>query len=519
MIGSLTVLLSALLLSLWYTWRRRRFSLFERLGIPGPTPSFILGNIYEIKKKGAARAFSDWIEQYGNIVGFFNGAAPFLLVKDVELLKKVLIEDFHVFQDRGSVLSVLPAPVHPDALLFTAPGSRFKSLRRTVGPAFTASKLSQAYRVFQTSSDTMADSIAKISSSGRPVNVMLMMRRYALEATMKAGFGIDMGVLTAPTGGPLDLLTEAAVCLLQSLGLDGIALVANCVPELQWLWLWLVTMTGWLSDSFVVMLQAFMKPIVEQRRHNISGKQADLLQLLLDKEDVGGSNKRQGDLRLSPREVLINACVYLFAGLDGTAHAIAAALYLLAQHPDIQKRLREHVRATSGTTGNLSFDAIGQLKYLDMVLKESMRVYYQNVSFITRRAVVDYEYNGIRIPKGVSVLAATSCMNQDPEIWSNPSLFDPERFNEDNRNNIHPACFLPFGNGPRACVGRPFAFLNVKVALATLVSMFTIHVDEERHKEPIKLQSGFLTTRLPNSMWLKFENIFGDQELKAEKPT
>ncbi|XP_077554157.1 cytochrome P450 3A11-like isoform X3 [Haemaphysalis longicornis] len=453
MIGSLTLLLSALLLSLWYTWRRRRFSLFERLGIPGPTPSFILGNIYEIKKKGAARAFSDWIEQYGNIVGFFNGAAPFLLVKDVELLKKVLIEDFHVFQDRGSVLSVLPAPVHPDTLLFTAPGSRFKSLRRTVGPAFTASKLSQAFRVFRTSSDTMADCIAKRSSSGRPVNVMLMMRRYALDATMKAGFGIDMGALTAPTGGPLDLLTEAAVRLLQSLGLDGIAVVANCVPELRWLWLWLVNMTGWLSDSFVVMLQPFMKPIVEQRRHNISGKKADLLQLLLDKEDLVGSDKRQGDVRLSPREVLINACVYVFTG------------------------------------------------------------------FITRRAVEDYEYNGIRIPKGLSILAATSCMNHDPEIWSNPSLFDPERFNEDNKNNIHPACFLPFGNGPRACVGRPFAFLKVKVALATLVSKFTIHVDEERHKEPIKLQSGFLTNGLPNSMWLKFKNISGDQELKPEKTT
>ncbi|XP_077553334.1 cytochrome P450 3A18-like [Haemaphysalis longicornis] len=227
MIASLTVLLSALLLSLWYTWRRRRFSLFERLGIPGPTPSFIHGNIYEIKKKGAARAFSDWIEQYGNIVGFFNGAVPFLLVKDMELLKKVLIEDFHAFQDRGSVLSVLPAPVNPDTLLFTARGSSFKSLRRTVGPAFTASKLSQAFRVFKSSSDTMADCIEKISSSGRPVNVMLMMRRYALDATMKAGFGTDMGALTAPTGGPLDLLTEAAVRLLPSVGLDGSAVVAS----------------------------------------------------------------------------------------------------------------------------------------------------------------------------------------------------------------------------------------------------------------------------------------------------
>ncbi|XP_077552705.1 cytochrome P450 3A24-like [Haemaphysalis longicornis] len=507
-LGFTVVVLSALLLLLWYIWRRRRFSLFERLRIPGPKPSFIFGNICEIKKKGAARAFSDWIEQYGNIVGFFNGAAPFLLVKDVELLKKVLIADFHVFPDRGSVLSVLPAPVHPDALLFTAPGSRFKSLRRTVSPAFTTSKLSQAFLVFETSSDKMADCIAKDSAAGISVNVMPMMRRYALDATMKAGFGIEMGALTAPTGGPLDLLTDAAVRLLQSIGLGGIALLANCVPELQCIWLGLVNMTGWLTDSFITMLEALMKPIVERRRHNNStGKRCDLLQFLLDKENASHSDQHQGDQRLSHREVLINACVYLFAGLDGTAHAIAAALYLLAMHPDIQERLREHLRATTRTKGKLTYEAAGQLKYLEMVLKESMRVYYQNVSFVTRRAVQDYEYNGIRIPRGVSILAATSCMNHDSEIWSDPSLFDPERFNEDNKNNIHPTCFLPFGNGPRACVGRAFAFLNVKVAVATLVSRFSIHVDKQRHKDPIKLQSGFLTTRLPNSVCLRFENI------------
>lgn len=88
MLGSSAVLLLAILLLVWYNWRRRRFSTFQRLGIPGPKPSLILGNIYEIKKKGAARAFSDWIERYGDIVGFYNGAAPFLLVKDLELLKK-----------------------------------------------------------------------------------------------------------------------------------------------------------------------------------------------------------------------------------------------------------------------------------------------------------------------------------------------------------------------------------------------------------------------------------------------
>ncbi|KAL1479271.1 hypothetical protein MTO96_051986 [Rhipicephalus appendiculatus] len=124
---------------------------------------------------------------------------------------------------------------------------------------------------------------------------------------------------------------------------------------------------------------------------------------------------------------------------------------------------------------------IGRLKYVDMCLNESMRLYYQNVGFITRRAGSDMEYKGIKIPKGVSVMAATSCLNQDSKIWNDPGTFDPERFNAEEKGAIHPASFIPFGTGPRACIGRTFATLNMKVVLATLLSRFRIHVDEERH--------------------------------------
>ncbi|XP_070387230.1 cytochrome P450 3A27-like [Dermacentor albipictus] len=186
--------------------RRRRFSLFRKLGVPGPLPSLISGNIPEIKAKGGTAAFSNWIKEYGDIVGFFNGAAPFLLVKDVDLLKKVLIEDFHVFPERGNILSVLPAPVNPEALVFMAPAHRWRYLRKAISPAFTTSKLAQAFKVFETSSEVLADIVGKQSLEDRSVDASLLLRRYSLDTILKAGFGVDMGVQRAEPGGFWDKL-------------------------------------------------------------------------------------------------------------------------------------------------------------------------------------------------------------------------------------------------------------------------------------------------------------------------
>ncbi|XP_077512149.1 cytochrome P450 3A24-like [Amblyomma americanum] len=503
----LNVLLPTVILLVLYLWRRRKFSLFKRLGIPGPEPSLIWGNIMEIKAKGSATAFSDWTKEYGDIVGFFNGAMPFLLVKDVELLKKVLVEEHHVFPDRGALFGVLPAPVHPNSMVFTATRERWKGLRRTISPAFTASKLSKIFPVFEASCETLADIVGRDAGEGRSKDIKNLFQRYSLEVMLKASFGMDLDVQNTAPGSIFDRLTSSGVRLLQCLGLQGITLVANCLPELHALLQWLVSVASYFTDAFIHIIEAVVRPIVERRRNSSSGKHSDLMQLLLNKE-IGfqGEGKPAKGL-LSRTEVLYNACVYVFAGLDGTTHTVAAVLYLLAMHQGAQERLRKEITTSLDEEGKLNYLTIGQLKYLDMVLKESMRVYYQNVGFVTRRAVRDFEYKAIKIPKGVSVMAAASCLNQDPNIWCNPTSFDPERFNDENKRHIHPTSFLPFGHGPRACVGRAFAMLNIKMALATLLSKFRVHVDQERHPDLIKLRSGFLTASLPNSMWMKFEHV------------
>ncbi|XP_075538298.1 cytochrome P450 3A31-like isoform X1 [Dermacentor variabilis] len=503
---TVVVLLAALVAAL-YLSRRRRFSLFRRLGVPGPPPNLISGNIPEIKAQGSTVAFSNWTKQYGDIVGFFNGAAPFLLVKDVDLLKKVLIEDFQVFPDRGNIMGVLPAPINPEALVFVASVHRWKSLRGAISPAFTTSKLTQAFKVFETSSEALADIVGKQRAVDRSVDAMLLLRRYALDTILKAGFGIDMGVQKAEPGGFWDKLTLESSRLFDSLGLQGITLLANCLPELQPLFVWLATVTTWCTDMFVALVKDLVEPVIERRREMNSNKACDILQVLLKSEEVDAAAGNQVHNRLSRAEILVNACVLVSAGLDSTVHTVVSALYSVATHMDIQERLRKEIHDILKEEGQLTYHAVGRMKYLGMVVKESMRLYSQNVGFVARRAVSDYSYKDLVIPKGVSIVAAASCLNVDPAIWSDPTVFDPERFSDENKTGINPASYLPFGSGPRNCVGRRFAMLNVKTVIATLLSRYRVRMDEERHKEGLQFRSNFITSCLPRSVWFKFENV------------
>ncbi|XP_065295635.2 cytochrome P450 3A24-like [Dermacentor albipictus] len=403
-------------------------------------------------------------------------------------------------------MGVLPAPVNPESLVVVASAHRWRPLRKAITPAFTASKMTQAFNVFATSSEALADIVGRQSSVDRSVDAMLLLRRYALDTILKAGFGIDVGVQKAEPGGFWDKLAVGSARLLDSIGLQGITLIANCLPELQPLFMWLTAITAWCTDKFIALVEELVKPVIERRRGMKSNKACDILQVLLKSEDVDAAIGNQVHSRLSKVEILVNACVLVSAGLDSTVHTVVSTLYCVATHMDIQERLRKEIHDILKDEGQLTYHAVGRMKYLGMVVKESMRLYSQNVGFVARRAVSDYTYKDLLIPKGVSIVAAASCLNVDPDIWSDPTVFDPERFSDENKAGINPVSYLAFGCGPRNCVGQAFGTLNVKTVIATLLSRYRVRMDEERHKEGLQFRSNFITSCLPRSVWLKFEN-------------
>ncbi|GIY51311.1 cytochrome P450 3A8 [Caerostris extrusa] len=182
---------------------------------------------------------------------------------------------------------------------------------------------------------------------------------------------------------------------------------------------------------------------------------------------------------------LVGQCVIFFlAGYDTTASTLSYASYSLALNPEVQTKIVEEMRQVlSKTKGELTYEALQEMKYLDNVISETLRLYppateHKNVmcARLERSADADCKLGntGITITKGMLITIPNYAIHRDPTLFPNPEKFDPDRFTTEERAKRDQYAYLPFGAGPRNCVGMRFALMEVKVCLAFVVANFEI---------------------------------------------
>lgn len=506
-------LVAALVLAL-YIWRKKRFSLFKDLGVPGPEPSLLFGHLLEIRRRGAAVLFEEWIKKYGNIVGFYIGAHPFLLINDREILKKVQIADFHNFSTRGLLTGVTNFRAFGSKTVSAATGSRWKELRTILSPAFSPNKLSLMAGPLSQCADTLIEVLKEKSAAGESVEVTLPIKRASIDTMLKAGFGVDLDIQRSPPGGTMEYVATGVKDFLRTVPLHGIPFLSNCFPEFDLVWTLMIWFTSLLMIPLLKRVAMILLPLIEKRRLQQSPTATDFLQLLLRRQTSGNpfthdsqAPDARSKLPFTKEEADANAILFFVSGLEGATILMSVTLYLLGLHPVIQDKVRSEVLDVLKKEGSFTYKATQKMTYLDMVLNESMRLYTSVVGFATRLALEDYEVNGIKIPKGVSVMVPLTYLHLDPEVWHHPERFDPERFSPQNISLIDKVSFQPFGLGPRQCIGRNFALLQARLMMCKFIAAFRISVDEEHHKEVLKMKSSLLGATLPSGVWLKLENI------------
>ena len=191
----------------------------------------------------------------------------------------------------------------------------------------------------------------------------------------------------------------------------------------------------------------------------------DLLGLLADAADADGD-------RLSATEVRDQVLLFLLAGHETTATSVAFALHLLARHPDAQRVAREEVDRVVGTRRPGAAD-VDALPYVTKVLKEAMRL-YPAAPAIGRRAVTDTEVDGYRVPAGANVFVSPWVTHRHPAYWEDPERFDPERFSPEAEASRPRYAWVPFGGGPRACIGQRFSMLESVLAIAIVLQAYEL---------------------------------------------
>ncbi|PNJ12159.1 cytochrome P450 3A43 isoform X2 [Pongo abelii] len=234
--------------------------------------------------------------------------------------------------------------------------------------------------------------------------------------------------------------------------------------------------TRFLKNSIERMKESRLK---DKQKHRV-----DFFQQMIDSQN---SKETKSHKALSDLELVAQSIIITFAAYDTTSTTLPFIMYELATHPDVQQKLQEEIDAVLPNKAPVTYDALVQMEYLDMVVNETLRL-FPVVSRVTTVCKKDIEINGVLIPKGLAVMVPIYALHHDPKYWTEPEKFCPERFSKKNKDSIDPYRYIPFGAGPRNCIGMRFALTNIKLAVIRALQNFSFKPCKET-QIPLKLDN------------------------------
>jgi len=244
-------------------------------------------------------------------------------------------------------------------------------------------------------------------------------------------------------------------------------------------------------------LRTRVERIIEiKRQQKASGEHAnvDFIQLMLEAEadpNAIGSDFRTGagkitkDMeirkKLTSGEIASQSFLFILAGFETTSTALAFTTYLLAMNPKVQEQLFEEIDQHFAKVEDINYDSVHKLPYLECVIQEALRHYPLASVAVSRHTVETCTIKGVQIPKSMDLIADVWSLHNNEELWG-PDVkeFKPERF--ESKSLPHPYAYMPFGAGPRLCIGMRFALLEMKVALCTILKRYRIEQCAETEK-------------------------------------
>ncbi|XP_067672070.1 cytochrome P450 3A11-like [Haliotis asinina] len=466
------IILTLVVLLAGFLWHmKRHFSVFKRLGIPGPEPSIISGNLMEIMKKGQFQATVDWSKKYGRIFGYFEGYTPVMSVSDPDLLKQILVKDFKNFQCRKQ----FPLAPRKSLGLFLENGQQWKRSRNLLTPAFSSGKMKQMFPIITDTADILIDNLEKKAASGESFDIYSTFQCLTLDVIGRCAFGLRTDAQTDPN----DPFLNNIRTLFNTLSKTLILPLVMFLPFLSYVVFFLKNLVVIFGMNPVVWLRNQMKEVITIRKEmGENSNIVDLVQMMLFPDKARGNENDPLKKPMTDREVVAQSMTFLLAGYETTSTVLAFFSHILAVHPDVHKKLTSEIEKKVGQS-DITYNSVQNLNYFDMVFDEVCRFYPTASLIVTRRAAKTKTYNGVTIPADMNVHANVWALHHDEEFWESPETFDPERFSNEKKSATAGYTFLPFGAGPRACIGMRFAILEAKITLAKILQKFTIQKAED----------------------------------------
>ncbi|GJN38755.1 hypothetical protein PR202_gb27824 [Eleusine coracana subsp. coracana] len=472
--------------ALW--WRPRLLEAhFARQGVRGPPYRFLVGCVREmvaLMAEAASKPMSPpdshnalprvlafyhyWRKIYGPTFLIWFGPTPRLTVSDPELVREILVTRADAF-DRYEAHPVV-RQLEGDGLV-SLHGDKWALHRRVLTPAFYPDNLNRLAPHVGRSVAALAERWRAMASTaaGGEVEVEVdgaeWFQAVAEETITRATFGrsYDSGRVVFRMQGRLMAFASEAF---RKVLVPGYRFFPTKKNRLSWsldreIRRGLVTLIGRRSDE------------AAEAQHDNKGNNGgfrDLLGLMIN---AGGGKKKQA---IPVADMLEECKTFFFAGKQTTTNLLTWATVLLAMHPEWQDRARQEVVDVCGDDELPPKEHLPKLKTVGMILNETLRLYPPAVATI-RRATRDVTLgDGLSVPRDTELLIPIMAMHHDPELWGpDAASFNPARFAAGaSRAASHPLAFVPFGLGPRMCIGQNLALLEAKLTLAVLLRRFEL---------------------------------------------
>lgn len=372
------------------------------------------------------------------------------VISDPAGVKRVLLDNVANYPKTDTEAKMLGATVGEGLLV--SQGEKWKSHRRLMSPSFDFKSIVSYSPAMVSAAETFADAWA-VKEKDAVVDIADEMTRLTLKVISNTMFSADGEILGELVGSSLRTMTG----LINFGVLDILPLIGP--PRMK-------RKMDRIHANFMTMDTTIQK-LIRAREKTEGQAQRDLLDRLIAARDG------ETGVRLSNDEVRDEVVIIFLAGHDTTSLALTYTWYLLSQHPEVEAKLHAELARVLGGRAP-TYNDLETLPYTKMVIEESMRLYPPAPGISNRAVLDDDEIGAVKIPKGAQVGIMPWLLHRHRLLWDHPERFDPERFSPERSQGRHRFAYLPFGGGPRVCIGMALAMAEAQLILATIAQRYRL---------------------------------------------
>ncbi|KAF2897329.1 hypothetical protein ILUMI_08847, partial [Ignelater luminosus] len=462
------------------SWLLQYYKYEKFLGkFKGPRPLPLFGNTLQFgKTTDLLPVLLDNRKKYGNVYKLYFGfSPPFLVISNVKFLEYLL----------GST-KILEKSLEYKFLyrwlgtgLLTSESLKWKKHRKILTPAFHFQILEQFVDVFDHYGNILVKKLEQ-EVGKKSVDVYTYVTLCSLDVICATSMGTKVHAQDNSESKYVFSVKEMSRIIM-----DRMFSAPKRIDSLYYF-----SKDYQKETEALKVLHGYTDSVIRSRKQEIIKNNGQNDKVALGEDDIGRKERKtfldillqytKDGQSMTDAEIREEVNTFMFEGHDTTASAISFALYALAENPDVQRKVVEELRSIFGDDKDrpATHRELQEMKYLEMVIKETLRL-YPSVPFYIRHVHEDVEYDGGIIPKGTNLMIFAYGLHRDAETFPETKRFDPERFTQENQVGRSPYAYVPFSAGPRNCIGQKYAMLEMKSLLAKVLRNYEL-LEVPEHK-------------------------------------